>query len=311
MDLPEFTQALVAFDRQWNRYVGKAMLAAGDDLSATERAVLEALALAGEEGLAGPQIADRVAIDKGLLTRVLEGFRTRQWVRSSTDADDARLKVHRLGSRGRSAYESLGERRHAELATAVGTILPEVRAEIAARLRQVSEALEDRNPWRPVSFREARAGDYGWVIERHGAIYATEFRYDETFEAFVAEGVARFVKQHDPRRERAIVVERGGQRAGCAFVVRESAGVARLRFFFVDPAIRGLGIGGRLLDEALACARRNNYDRVVLWTQSILVSAIALYRSRGFSLVREEAYEGFGRRLRAQEWTLDLTAPVK
>jgi GNAT superfamily N-acetyltransferase len=209
------------------------------------------------------------------------------------------------------AHEALAKRRHEQVAARVADILPPVRANISGSLREVVASLEDRNPWKPLLIRPARRGDYGWVIERHAAVYGTEYRYDETFEAFVAEGVARFVKRHDPRREAALVAEQGGQRVGSAFVVRESAKVARLRFFLVDPRARNVGVGGQLLDHALAFARANDYERMVLWTQSVLTSAIALYRSRGFTLSREEPYEGFGRRLRAQEWALDLKAPAK
>jgi DNA-binding MarR family transcriptional regulator/GNAT superfamily N-acetyltransferase len=311
MELADFTKALVAFHKKWHAYVGAALASARGELSPLEEAVLEALATTGDHGLSGSQVVDRAGVDKAHVARTLEALRQRQWITSAPDERDARAKVHRLARKGWTAHEALRKRRHGQLARRVADLLPEARANIANALTGVATAFEDRNPWKPLMVRQARAGDYGWVIERHGAIYASEFHYDETFEAFVAEGVARFVKQHDARRETALIAEHGGRRVACAFVVRDSAKVARLRFFLVDPEFRGGGIGGRLLDQAIVLARAHDYDRMVLWTQSILTSAISLYRSRGFALSREEPYEGFGRRLRAQEWALDLKAPAK
>lgn len=160
-----------------------------------------------------------------------------------------------------------------------------------------------------VRLREARTGDFGWVIERHAALYRDEHGYDETFEAFVAQGVADFIRQRDGRATRAIIAEAAGERLGSAFVARESARVARLRFFLVVPAARGRGVGRRLLQAALGFARSAGDERMVLWTQSHLHAAIALYSAAGFRLVKEEAHAGFGRPVRAQEWALDLRAP--
>jgi len=161
-----------------------------------------------------------------------------------------------------------------------------------------------------VELREARAGDYGWVIERHGTLYHDEHGYDETFEAFVAKGVSDFVMNRQLGKERAFIAEATGERRGCAFVVKDSARVARLRFFLVVPAARGQGVGRRLLDAAIDFSRHAGYGRMVLWTQSHLETAIALYKSAGFRLVKEEAHAGFGRPVRAQEWALELKAPA-
>ena len=311
MELSDFTTALFGFNEKWNDLVGAALRDARGGLSPADEGLLEALGAAGEEGLSGPQLIDRLAIDKAHLARSLEKLRARQWITTTTAGHDVRAKVHQLARRGWTAHKALAERRQEQLARRVADLLPEVRMDISERLFAVGRALEDRNPWKPLQIRQAQAGDYGWVIERHAVTYASEFGYDGTFEAFVAEGVARFVKRHDARREAAWIAERDGRRVGSAFVVRESAKRVRLRFFLLDRAVRGGGFGAQLLDHAIAFARRNEEHSMVLWTQSILTSAIGLYHSRGFVRVREEPFEGFGRRLRAQEWALDLKAPAK
>jgi GNAT superfamily N-acetyltransferase len=158
----------------------------------------------------------------------------------------------------------------------------------------------------PLVLRAPQPGDMGWVVQREAALYAHEFGYDASFEALVAEIVARFVRRLDAERERCWMAERGGVRVGAVFVVRKSPRTAQLRLLHVERAARGQGVGARLVDECIAFARGAGYRRMMLWTQSHLDAARRLYQSRGFALASEEAHHSFGKDLVAQVWTLDL-----
>jgi GNAT superfamily N-acetyltransferase len=149
-------------------------------------------------------------------------------------------------------------------------------------------------------------GDLGWVVLAHGEIYAREYGWDASFEGLVARIVADFAASRDPSRETAWIAERAGQRAGCVFCIAKDNGTAQLRSLLVDPAARGLGLGRRLVDECVTFARRAGYQKMVLWTNDPLVSAIRIYLAAGFRLVREEPHHSFGVDLVGQTYELDL-----
>lgn len=157
-----------------------------------------------------------------------------------------------------------------------------------------------------VRLRDPVPGDMGWVIHRHGALYAQEYGWDWTFEALVAEIVAGFVKAYDPQHERCWIAEREGQVVGSVFMVRVSDTEAKLRLLYVEPSARGLGLGARLVDDCITTARERGYRRLTLWTNDVLVAARRIYQSRGFTLLNEERHHSFGHDMVGQYWALDL-----
>lgn len=157
-----------------------------------------------------------------------------------------------------------------------------------------------------VRLRRHRPGDLGWVVQRHGELYWREYGYDERFEALVAGIVARFVEELDTRRERCWIAEAGGRRLGAVLLVKQSSRVAKLRLLIVEPAARGLGLGKRLVKACVGFARATGYRKLVLWTQSELTAARAIYEKTGFKLARREPHRSFGKRLVGEYWELRL-----
>lgn len=151
-----------------------------------------------------------------------------------------------------------------------------------------------------------RPGDLGWVVLAHGEVYAAEFGWDTSFEALVARIVADYAADRDPARDNAWIAEVDGRRVGCVFCVAADATTAQLRILLVDPSARGQRLGGRLVDECLAFARRAGYARIRLWTNHPLVAARHIYLSRGFRLVEEEPHHSFGADLVGQVYERDL-----
>jgi ribosomal protein S18 acetylase RimI-like enzyme len=168
----------------------------------------------------------------------------------------------------------------------------------------------------PPSDREAitlhppEPGDIGWVISRHGALYAAEYGWDRSFEALVARIAADFVERFDPQREAAWIARRGEERLGCVFLVqardehsgRPEPDIAQLRLLLVEPTARGLGLGKRLTDECERFAREAGYASIRLWTQSTLLAARGIYRAAGYRLIGTEPHRSFGADLVGEVW---------
>jgi GNAT superfamily N-acetyltransferase len=155
--------------------------------------------------------------------------------------------------------------------------------------------------------REHHPGDLGWIVYRHGAVYAQEYGYDETFEAVVAQIAADFLRFHDASRERCWIAEFEGEKVGSIMLVKLSDDLARLRVMLVEPAARGRGIGQALVRECVAFARAAGYRKVTLWTHASLIAARRLYERAGFRLAHSgPATEGFGCDLIDETWELEL-----
>lgn len=162
------------------------------------------------------------------------------------------------------------------------------------------------DPVKTITIRTHRPGDIGWVISLHGEVYARDYGWDISFEALVADIAAGFLRNYDPSGEQCFIAERNGVRIGSAFVVRSSPIEAKLRLVIVDPAAQGLGVGKKLVAEAIAFAKMANYTKMTLWTNDVLHAARHIYVAAGFRLVKEENHHSFGVDLVGQNWELDL-----
>jgi GNAT superfamily N-acetyltransferase len=158
----------------------------------------------------------------------------------------------------------------------------------------------------PAVLRGPRPGDLGWVVQSHGALYASEYGFDASFESLVAEIAAKFLGSFDASRERCWIADIDGTQVGSVFLMRHSDDVAKLRLLLVDPAGRGQGLGQRLVAECIGFARQCGYRKITLWTQSILVAARKIYQDAGFVLVATEPHRSFGQSLVGETWEMEL-----
>jgi DNA-binding MarR family transcriptional regulator/N-acetylglutamate synthase-like GNAT family acetyltransferase len=298
--------AVRGFNRFYTRRIGvlrRRMY--GTPLSLAEVRVL--YELAHRDAPTASELADALDLDRGYLSRLLQAFERDGLVRRSRSAEDGRQSPLALTPKGRKAFAPVDRASHDEIARLLAHLSEDDAQHLVDSMTTIERLLAG-SPLTPptVALRTHRPGDIGWVIERHGALYAQEMNWDDTFEGLVAEIAGKFLVRFDPSRERCWIAERDGERVGCVFVVRRSPTVAQLRLLLVEPSARGLGIGARLVDECLAFARAVGYRRMMLWTNGGLDAARAIYEARGFQLVKEERHHSFGHDLVGQTFERTL-----
>lgn len=296
--------------RRFNRFYTKQIGVLRDGhlespFSLTEVRVL--YELAHQDGPTSAELARELAIDSGYLSRILRGFERRELVEKTKSDSDARQAHLRLTDAGRAAFAGLDSRADDEIAALVERVSRDDWRRLTEAMRTIERVLApSHDTKRSYLIRTHQPGDIGWVVYRHGVLYAREYGWDERFEALVAQIVAEFVHNLDPRRERCWIAEQDGERVGSVFLVRKTDAIAKLRLLLVEPKARGLGIGHRLVDECVRFARHAQYQRITLWTNSILHAARRIYEQAGFQLVSEEPHAMFGENLIGQTWELEL-----
>ncbi|HKS56087.1 MAG TPA: bifunctional helix-turn-helix transcriptional regulator/GNAT family N-acetyltransferase [Steroidobacteraceae bacterium] len=304
------TEPHISAVREFNRFYTQKIGVLGGGLldsayTLTEVRVLYEIAHR-QRPLASDLVRD-LALDAGYLSRILAKFARRGWLKRERSGDDARKAHLHLTAKGRATFQSLDVRARDEIGTMLAPLQPEQQLKLQGHLQNVQSLLGAQPaPNRELTLREHRPGDMGWIVQKHGALYAQEYGWNGEFEALVAEICAKFLRELDPSGERCWIAERAGLPVGCIMLVRHSRTVAKLRLLLVDPSQRGMGVGNALVEACLAFAREAGYRKVTLWTQSILNAARKLYEAHGFRKVAAEAHESFGAKLVAETWDLDL-----
>jgi DNA-binding MarR family transcriptional regulator/GNAT superfamily N-acetyltransferase len=305
--VPAHAAALRRFSRDYTRTLGLL----SDGILQTEFSLAEARVLyeLGQTA-AGVAVADlrhRLGLDRGYLSRILGRFEAAGLITRLRSDTDRRRQVVALTDAGRDSYELL-DRRSQRAATTLLTSLDAPRQqELVGALDHARSLLrhQDTDAGR-VELRVPQPGDLGWIVERHGALYASTYGWDRSFEALVARIVADFANGHDAARERAWIATVDGRRAGCIFCVTNAPDVAQLRLLLVEPWARGRGVGSRLVSACLEFARAAGYGSIRLWTNDVLVEARRIYERAGFELESEEPHHSFGHDLVGQIWRRTL-----
>ena len=305
--LEQRVQAARRFNRFYTRTIGVLHEGAYQSpFSLTQVRVL--YELAHRDRPTATELGRELGLDAGYLSRLLHGFEKRGLVAKTRSPHDGRRSHLALTAQGRKIFAPLNARSHEEIAALLSPLSSGEQGRLITAMQTIERLLGERaQPQRAVLLRQPQPGDLGWVVHRHGAVYAQEYGYDESFEALVAGIVAHFVQHFDAKRERCWIAEQDGEIVGCVFLVKKSATVAKLRLLLVEVATRGVGLGTRLVNECVRFAREAGYRKITLWTQSELTAARRLYEKAGFRLIRTERHHSFGKDLVAETWDLDLT----
>lgn len=246
-------------------------------------------------------------VDAGYLSRMLRRFEDKGLLARRPSPEDGRQSLLSLTAAGRETFAHLDTAARREVGALIAPLPEDAQERLIAAMAALEAVLGSGrlDPARLV-LRRHRPGDLGWIVARHGALYAEEYGWDASFEGLAAKVVGEIAENFDPARERFWIAEHDGVRLGSICLVRQSDEVAKLRLLLVEPAARGLGLGRRLVAECIAFARAAGYARITLWTNDVLTTARAIYAKAGFRLVGSEPHRSFGQDLVGETWELDL-----
>lgn len=296
--------AVRRFNRFYTRRIGALQQGyMGSPFPLPQARVLYELGQRGE--CTASELGADLDLDLGYLSRLLQGLRRQGLVQGEAAREDARRVRLCLTAKGRKFYQQLDTRSRDLVAGMLGKLAAPEQARLVGALQAVESVLEKKEQ-SPITLRAHRPGDMGWVVQAHGRLYFEERGWGERFEALVAEIAAAFINNFDKSRERCWIAQMDGEPVGCVFAVKESKSVAKLRLLLVEPRARGRGLGQRLVEECIAFCRANGFRKLVLWTQSNLAAARAIYAKTGFRKVKEEKHASFGVKLTGEYWELKL-----
>jgi DNA-binding MarR family transcriptional regulator len=300
------TEAVRAFNRFYTRRIG--VVQEGylqSRFSLTEARVL--YELAHTNGLTATQIGAALGLDAGYLSRMLRSFEQDGLLTRDPSETDKRQTILALTASGRAAFAPLDQGSRLQIEAMLSRLPDPAQEAVVGGMQTITQLLSD-SPVSAWTTRSPAPGDIGWVIERHGALYAAEYGFDHRFEALVAQVAGAFLNHHDPARERAWIAHRDGVRLGSVFLVRKTDDIGKLRLLLVEPSARGLGLGKLLVEDCIGFARDAGYRRMTLWTNDILLAARNIYRAAGFHLVSSAPHSDFGPPMVGEEWELELDA---
>jgi DNA-binding MarR family transcriptional regulator/GNAT superfamily N-acetyltransferase len=305
-DQVQRVEAVRRFNRFYTRQIG--VLQEGllnSQFSLAEARILYELAHC--DRTTASELAKELGLDAGYLSRILRGFTQQGLIDRQPSETDGRQNSILLTEQGQMAFAQLNERsRHK-----IGEMLSQLADGNQNRLVEAMQTIEELLGTVPESktpdlLRPHQPGDMGWIVHRHGVLYAQEYGWDERFEALVSGIVAEFIQNYDPKKERCWIAEKDGEIVGSVLLVKHSDTVAKLRLLLVEPKARGLGIGTRLVKECDRCARQAGYQKIELWTNSVLSAARGIYEAAGYRLVHQEHHHSFGKDLIGETWELML-----
>jgi DNA-binding MarR family transcriptional regulator/N-acetylglutamate synthase-like GNAT family acetyltransferase len=296
--------------RRFNRFFTRRIGVLREGLLHTPYSLTEARILfeiSHRAEVAAADLSRELGLDPGYLSRILARLEQKGLIDKVRSETDARRRLLSLTLQGQEAFSLLDSRSREEVAEMLCELSEGDQRRLLEAMQTIEGVLDKGFKYsEPFFLRQHRPGDMGWVVHRHGVLYAREYGWDERFEALVAHIVADFVNNFDSARERCWIAEMGGEIVGCVFLVRASDTVAKLRLLLVEPEARDLGLGTRLVEECIRFARQSGYTTLTLWTNSVLDAARHIYEKHGFKLVEEEEHHSFGRDLVGQNWELAL-----
>jgi DNA-binding MarR family transcriptional regulator/GNAT superfamily N-acetyltransferase len=247
-------------------------------------------------------LSRKFSLSPDTLSKLISAFEVRGLISRTPSPTDARKQMLDLTPEGQAAYAALKEQSNQMIKEMIQGLEPEQTHALVRAMDTIQGILAPNLSGQAlVSLRAHRPGDIGFVIHRHGVLYAREYGFNHEFDAYVAKGMAGFV-EHFSEKDHLWIAETRGEFAGSVAVVRQDDTTAQLRWLMVEPKERGKGIGGQLIREAVRFARDKGFETLMLWTIDLLLPARRLYAAAGFTLAETKTSRVWGKNLTEERW---------
>ncbi|MEH6443155.1 MAG: helix-turn-helix domain-containing GNAT family N-acetyltransferase [Oceanospirillaceae bacterium] len=267
--------------------------------------------LAQSNDVAAADLAQTLSVDRGYLSRMIAVLNQRGLLNKTPDLKNKKRIVLSLSTQGEAVFADLNQASVHEIRELIAPLSEKEREVLVESMQKISQLLSGQSKElqykaQNYQLRAPKPGDLAWIAQRHAKLYWDEYQLDWTFEALVCGIVKDFVDNFDAQAERCWVAEMNEKIVGSVFIVRHDETTAKLRLLYVEEDARGLGLGRKLVEQSIQFARQKGYQKLVLWTNSVLTTALHIYEAQGFKLIEEEPYHSFGQDLIGQNWELIL-----
>lgn len=304
-------EKLVAELRAFNRFYTRILGLLDEHIVDSPFSLAEARVLYEISTLGHTTAADlsrSLGLDPGYLSRMIRRLVAAEYIIVTPGVSDRRQNNMALSQDGDAAVANLSARSDASVGAVVETLDDNQRDTLLRAVRDLRRILGDTLPLRPVVLRPHRVGELGWLIHRQAVLYNRQFGWNGEFETLIARIYHEYEVAPASPPKALWVAERDGEVMGSIFVTPSAGrpGTAQLRMLYVEPEARGLGIGTSLVSQCVAFSREAGYNKLRLWTQSVLESARRIYAAHGFEMVESAPHHSFGHDLIGEYWELAL-----
>lgn len=301
----------IAKIRRFNRFYTKQINVLDKGINNSSFSVAEARVIneiAKRETATASELGEELGIDTGYLSRVLQGFERRGLIEKKGSPKDARQRLLRLTGDGHKEFVSLNELSQNQIEHILKDLSTIEQNRLLNAMLTIETLLSEKNENNQVSYllRMPQAGDFGWIVQANSSLHTQEYGWNEQYEALVAQAVANYLNNFNPKKECCWIAEKDGENVGAIFLVKKTETIAQLKLLFVEPKSRGLGIGKRLVQECTRFARKAGFKKITLWTCDSLTNARNLFEKEGYKLIKSENHHNFGHDLIGENWDLKL-----
>lgn len=305
----QFISSIRKFNRYYTKQLGLLQQHFFDtEYSLTDIRVLYEIEFNAQTTATG--IRDALQIDAGYLSRILRNFEKKGLIIKHPLPEDGRSFYLQLTARGRKLMAGMNELSNGQIREMLENLTPAQQEKIAnsmSILRNLLKAPDSAPTIDDIVIRHGlKPGDIGDMIRLHGILYAQEYQYNGAFETYVTQTLHEFMQTYDPARDRVWLASCYGELVGIIAIIGKGKGVAQLRWFLLKPEFRGMGLGKKLMDEAMAFCRQQNFRSVYLLTTHQQDKAGRMYTKAGFVKTASTPQRIWGQDLYEERYELKL-----